>query len=201
MVSDTPDQRLTILLVDDDQQRAGWLQAELVGMGFAVHSIVDDPMRVLRVMSDVQPDVVVIDMASPGRDILESLSILAEHQPTPVVMFTGEEDPDYISKAVDAGVSAYIVGTIDTDKVKPVIEVAIAQFHHFQRLRTELKQTQSELAQSKAIDQAKRMLMRSLGLSEAEAYEHLRGEAMNTGAKIGEVAERVIKQKMLRGTA
>ncbi|MEM7077097.1 MAG: response regulator [Pseudomonadota bacterium] len=183
-----------MLLVDDDAERAAELQLALLEMGYDTQTVVDNAVRVLKVMSDLAPDVVIVDMAAPGRDILESLSILAIHQPTPVVMFSGQDDPAYINKAVDAGVSAYLVGEIDVEQVKPAIEVAIAQFRLFQNLRTQLQETQAELDDAHAIDQAKRLLIRSAGIDEAEAYARLRAQAMSCGASIADVAKRMLDQ-------
>jgi len=199
VVSTQAKRPLRVMLVDDDAKRAAWVEKCLGEMGFDTCSVVDDAMRVLKVVSDDKPDVVIIDMASPGRDILESLSILSHHQPTPVVMFSGEEDPDYISRAVDAGVSTYLVGGIDPEKVKPIIEVAFAQFRSFQQLRTALNETRLELNDQRAIERAKRLLMRTLRISEAEAYEHLRSEAMSCGARLADMARRIVGMSEKRG--
>lgn len=184
---------LRIMLVDDDPKRAGWVEQCLNGMGFDTCAVVGNAMRVLKVITEVAPDVIIIDMDSPGRDILESLTILAAHQPTPVVMFSDEEDPDFIRRAVDAGVSTYLVGGIDPVKVEPIIEIAMAQFRSFQQLKTALDETRLELSERHTVDKAKRILMRSHDLSEARAFAYLRGQAMDCGARIADIAQRVIK--------
>ena len=192
MASNKDGTTLRIILVDNDPKRADWVDQCLQKSGFNSCTVVGDAPRVLKIISEQKPDIIIIHMDSPGRDILESLSILAQHQPTPVVMFSSEEDPDYIRKAVDAGVSTYLVGGIDPQKVKPIIEVALAQFRSFQQLRSSLEETRSELSEQRAIDSAKRILMRTLSQSEAQAYAHMRAEAMRCGARIGEIAQRII---------
>lgn len=183
------------MLIDDDEERASWVQSCLEELGFAVSGKVQDPMRVLKAISDQKPDIIVIDMQSPGRDILESLAIVAEHQPTPVVMFSEEQDPDYINRAVESGVSTYLVGSIDPVKVRPVIQVAMAQFKAFQRVKSELHSTQGKLQQRQAVDGAKRYLMRRYQLSEDDAYAQMRAFAMRERCAIHEVAQNILDQQ------
>ncbi len=186
------------MLIDDDATRAGWVENCLIKLGFSTSSVISQhtcsgpPTSLLRTISDQAPDVIIIDMDSPDRDLLESLSILAQHNPTPVVMFSAEEDPDYISRAVAAGVSTYLVGGIDPDKVRPIIEVAFAQFRNFQKLRQSLEDTRAELSSRRIIDRAKLTVMQRLNLSENQAYEHMRREAMNRGETLLYVAQQIL---------
>ncbi len=180
------------MLIDDDPKRAAWVEKCLRDLGFDTCSIVANVFDVLKKISTHAPDVIIVDMESPGRDLLESLSVVAQHKPTPVVMFSTEEDPGYINKAVEAGVSTYLVGAIDPAKVKPIIEITFAQFRNFQKLRTELDQSRSELADRKNIDKAKLIVMHRLNVDENLAYKHLRKEAMNCGASIAVIAKRII---------
>ena len=182
------------MLVDDEPTRAAWVQQCLEKSGVTVCGVVDEPLRLLKVIEEEAPDVIIIDMASPGRDLLESLTVIAEHQPVPVVMFSEEENPDYIRRAVAAGVSTYLVGSIDPAKVQPIIDVALAQFRHFQSLQQALRDSRSELSGKRVIDAAKHALMDRYRLSEDEAYGHLRREAMNRGMRINELAARILEQ-------
>ncbi len=189
------DAELRIMLLDDNPGRGAWVQQCIHQLGFAACSIVTNPLRVLKEISEQQPDVIIIDMQSPGRDILESLSLVAEHQPTPVVMFSEEQDPEYIKKAVQAGVCTYLLGSIDPDTVRPVIDVALAQFRSFQSLRQALDETRLELSERRSIDQAKHMLMRVYNVTEEEAYEQMRKQAMRCNQRMVEVARRLLENQ------
>ncbi len=186
------------MLVDDDPQRAEWVKRCLEDLGFEICGILSEPLRVLKTISETAPDVVVIDMGSPGRDILESLSVVAQHQPTPVVMFSEEQDPNYIKRAVDAGVSTYLVGSIDPEKVRPIIQVAIAQFQSFQGLKNKLNETRSQLDDRQIVDKAKHHLMDAFQLTEDEAYSQLRKQAMNCGTRVAEVARQVLESDRIK---
>jgi len=140
----------------------------------------------------MKPDIILIDLDSPDRDVLESLSIINQHNPMPVVMFSKEEDADFITQAVQSGVTAYQLDHISTEKVKPVIDLAMAQFKAFQSVKKELDSTKSQLAGRKIIEKAKGLLMSVHRVSEEEAFSTLRGLAMETNQKLAITAQNVI---------
>lgn len=186
---------LRVMLVDDNPERGAWVEECLRLEGFQPLIVITDHVGLLREISDKEPDIIVIDMESPGRDLLESLAIVTNMNPTPVVMFSTEQDPDFINRAVESGVTAYMVGNIETEKVKPVIDVAMAQFRNFQQLKQELKQARTELDGRNLVEQAKAQLMHEHGLSESVAHENIRGEAMRLRLKMTEVARLILDRK------
>lgn len=182
------------MIVDDDPERAIAVEQSLNGVGIVVCCVVVNPMAVLRQISEHNPDVILIDMESPGRDILESLTLVTTHSPTPMVMFSREQDADYIQRAVTAGVSTYLVGDVPHEQVRALIDIALAQFQSFQNLRTELAETRSELTARKTIDRAKALLIKELGIDEDQAYECLRSRAMENRMKINEFASQMLER-------
>ena len=183
---------LHILLVDDNRDRADLVVARLLEAGFDRLRVVHQQQGLLYQIEQNPPDVIVISLESPGRDLLESLSIVSRHNPTPIVMFTQEDDPSFIADAVDAGVTTYLVDGIRADKVKPVVDVAIAQFRAFQSLKGQLASSKVELAERRTIEQAKHLLMDRDGFTEAEAHARLQSFAMQRNLKLVEVATQVI---------
>lgn len=189
MVEEAP---LEVMLVDDNPRRAALLETRLREAGFSRIVLVPLESGLLRQIEERAPDVIIIDLESPGRDLLESLSFVSTHSPTPIVMFTRKDDSDFIRDAVDAGVTAYVVDGLQTEKVKPVIDVALAQFRQFQRLRADLSVTRAELGERKVIDRAKTLLMERFRQSEDQAYACLRAEAMNRNLKLAELARQIV---------
>lgn len=184
--------KLRVLLVDEDQERRAVLQDALDAAGYAV-VISAAPGRDLQgVVRRVQPDVIVIDVDAPDRDILENMCCIARDQPRPVVMFTHDEDAGKMRAAIRAGVSAYIVGGVTSERVKPIVDVAVLRFEEHQALRRELDQARSSLAERKVIERAKGILMRQRGCGEDEAYRALRKAAMERNRRLAEVAQGVI---------
>ncbi|HEX4881517.1 MAG TPA: ANTAR domain-containing protein [Porticoccaceae bacterium] len=181
-----------IMLVDDHPQRAAMVEAALERCGFRVAVVLGSASGLLFQMEQQRPDVVMIDIESPDRDILDSLAVLNRHQPTPVVMFAREQDPAFIREAIAAGVSTYLAEGVDPDKVRTVVEVAIAQFGHYQALRRECDQARRELEERKLVDQAKRLLMNHQRIDEDKAYAQMRKLAMNSNQTIVAVAAGVL---------
>lgn len=191
--------KLRVLLVDDDQERRTLLQDALDSAGFAV-VIGSAPGRdLVDVVRRVQPDVIVIDVDSPDRDTLENMCCIARDVPRPVVMFTHDEDTQKMRAAIRAGVSAYVVGSIASERVKPIVDVAVVRFEQHQALRRELEQAKVSLAERKVIDRAKGMLMRQRQCDEEAAYRALRKLAMDRNRRLVDVAQSVLDAAELLG--
>ncbi len=181
-----------VMLVDDHPQRAAMVEQTLKACGFDIVSILTSASGLLFQIQEHKPHVVMIDIESPDRDILESLSLINQHNPTPVVMFSNEDDPGFIRQAINAGVSAYMMEAINPEKVKPAIDVALAQFEMFQALRRQLSTTQQALDDKNILDKAKLLLMKHQKISEPEAHKNMRSLAMNNSQTIVDVAKNVI---------
>lgn len=186
------DHHLSIMLVDDQPERASMVEEAMLAAGHNVLSIIPSATGLLFQIEQHQPDVILIDLDSPDRDMLDSLSIINAHNPMPVVMFSKEDDPEFIQQAVKSGVTAYQLDTISAEKVQPVLDVAMAQFDAFQSLKNALDTTRSELADRKTIEKAKGLLMKVHGVPEEEAFKTLRSLAMETNQKLGVTAQNLI---------
>jgi two-component system, response regulator / RNA-binding antiterminator len=150
-------------------------------------------------IAQLQPDMIIIDAESDARDVLEHIVIATRDERRPIVMFTEDSNTDSMEMAMAAGVSAYIVAGLQEERIKPVLDVAIARFKQEQKLRAELTDTKNKLAERKLLDRAKGLLMKRHKLSEDEAYQKLRHLAMNKNLKLSEVAQRIIDVEDLLG--
>ena len=181
---------LKILLVEHEVGRLAPLKAALNGQGYQVEA--SEHARLLHdQVIQFEPDVVIIGVDSPDRDTLEGLCVMNQDCPRPVVMFSGDGDPQAIRAAIQAGVVSYVVDGVDPARIRPVLDVAIAQFQAYRALHENLAHVRRELQESKLISQAKSRLMRELGLSEPEAYHRMRRHAMKQQQRIAQVAERI----------
>ncbi|MGB4248070.1 MAG: ANTAR domain-containing protein [Pseudohongiellaceae bacterium] len=183
---------IRVMLVDDHPSRAQLVEEHLKAAGFEVLSVISSATGLLFQIEQHRPDVVLIDLQSPDRDVLESLAIVNRHSPTAMVMFAEEDDPDYIRQAVEAGISTYLMEGINPAKVKPVIEVAMAQFKSFQGLRQELDTARTQLQDRTLIEKAKGLLMLQKRISENEAHQLLTRLAMDNNQRLRDVAQTVI---------
>jgi len=183
---------LSILIIDENRLRAAVIEDGLRDAGYDRLTVVHDVAGIARKIADTSPDVIVIDLENPNRDVLESMFQLSRAVRRPIAMFVDRSDQASIEAAVEAGVSAYVVDGLKRDRVKPIVDMAISRFNAFARMARELEEARSQLEHRKLIDRAKGILMSTRGLSEAAAYALLRKTAMNQNRKISEIAESLI---------
>ena len=183
---------LSIIVVEPDRDRALQIVDSLRDAGEFEIAIISEPSRLARQISAMQPDVVLIDIANPSRDMMEELTLASGPLERPVAMFVDQSDPSMSATAIEAGVSAYVVDGMQPARVKPVLDAAIARFRMFQRMRTELAETKRALQERKVIDRAKGLIMKSRNVEEDEAYTILRKAAMDQGKRVAEVASALI---------
>ncbi|HYA36690.1 MAG TPA: ANTAR domain-containing protein [Candidatus Methylomirabilis sp.] len=181
-----------VMVVDESPARAESLRQALLELGYRVIACIGPDEHIPTRVRETQPDVIIIDVDSPDRDTLEHLCVIDRDQPRPVVLFTHDDDRDKIRAAMRAGVSAYVVRGLSSERVQPVIEVAMARFQEFQALRRRLDQANASLAERKRIERAKGILMKSRGCAEDEAYRLLRKMAMDRGKRVADIADTLI---------
>lgn len=191
-MSKTSDSKLQIAVVERDRERAHMIVDGLREAGEFEISVIGDESGLARKLAALDPDVVLIDLENPSRDVLEGLTLATTPLDRPVAIFVDRSDADLMKDAIEAGVSAYVVAGLQKDRIKPVMDAAIARFAMVSRIRKELDTTKAALAERKMVDRAKGLLMNARGLSEDEAYALLRRTAMDQGKKISEVAGALI---------
>jgi two-component system, response regulator / RNA-binding antiterminator len=188
-----------IAIVDDDPARAAVIEEGLAASGLTDVILLTNRHGLVAQLEKLMPDVVLIDLANPRRDELEELFMVSRAIAKPIAMFVDQTDSYAIEAAIDAGVSAYVVDGLKPERIKPVIDVAIKRFNAFARLRAELDDTKSQLAERKAVDAAKALLMKKRRIDEPAAYALLRKSAMDSGRRISDVADALLTAEKLLG--
>ena len=150
-------------------------------------------------IAQLRPDLIIVDAESEARDALEHVVMATRDERRPIVLFTNDPDTTHVRDAVAAGVCAYIVEGLAPQRIRPILQVAMARFKHEQSLRAELQDARDELKDRKTIDRAKGILMERQALSEKEAYDRLRKLAMDKGIKMVQIAQRMIDAAELLG--
>src|SRR5215472_650292 len=186
------DTSLKIVIVDESPIRAAILQDGLREAGFAQVVRIEETTNLLARIYALDPDVILIDLENPSRDVLEQMFQVSRIVKRPIAMFVDQSDAASIQAAVDAGVSAYIVDGLKKERVKNILDLCISRFNAFARLQDELDRTKTALEERKVIDRAKGILMKAKNMTEEEAYTLLRRTAMNEKKKIAEIAQSVV---------
>ena len=186
------DSSFKIVIVDESPIRAAILKEGLREAGFTSVEHLSEMHSLLARIYALDPDVILIDLENPSRDVLEQMFQVSRAVRRPVAMFVDQSDATSIQEAVEAGVSAYIVDGLKKERIKPILDLCISRFNAFAKLQDELDRTKSALEDRKILDRAKGILMKMKGLSEDEAYVLIRSTAMREKKKIGEIAQSII---------
>lgn len=186
-------------MVDESPARAAVIEEGLREAGYSdIHVLLERRALVAR-LHDLAPDVVLINLENPGRDVLEESFALSRALARPIAMFVDQSDERSIAEAVDAGISAYVVDGMRKERIKPILELSVRRFNAFTRLQGELQEAKSALAERKVVDRAKALLMKKRGIDEPAAYALLRKQAMDSGRRIGEIADALVTALTLLG--
>jgi response regulator NasT len=183
---------MRIAIVDESAARASVIEEGLAELDGCQIFVLTERAGLVARIGEIAPDIVLIDLGNPSRDVLEEYFAVSRALARPIAMFVDESDDDAIAASIDAGVSAYVVDGLRKERVKPILDMAISRFNAFARLTRELEEARSALEDRKLVEQAKAILTKSRGLSEAQAYALLRTTAMNQNRKIVDIAQSLV---------
>jgi two-component system, response regulator / RNA-binding antiterminator len=190
---------MRIAIVDESASRAAVIREGLAELDGCEIFVITEREGLVARIGEIAPDIVLIDLGNPSRDVLEEYFAVSRALARPIAMFVDEADEASIAASVDAGVSAYVVDGLSANRIRPLLDLAVRRFNAFARLQADLAEAKDRLADREAIDKAKRILMDSRGMPEHQAYAELRKTAMNQGRRIAEIARAVITAHELMG--
>jgi response regulator NasT len=183
---------MRIAVIDESASRASVIREGLAQLGDGEIFVLTERQGVLAELARIAPDVVLIDLGNPSRDVLEEYFAVTRALARPIAMFVDRSDEEAIGASIDAGVSVYVVDGLAASRIRPVVDLAVRRFHAFARLQADLDEAKGKLAERECVDRAKRILMHGRGMSEAEAYAELRRKAMDASRRISDIAEAVV---------
>jgi response regulator NasT len=192
---------MRIAIIDESAARAAVIREGLAATPDTEIFVVTERRGMVARIGEIDPDIVLMDLGNPSRDMLEEYFVVSRALARPIAMFVDQSDAESIAASVDAGVSAYVVDGFAAHRIRPVLDLAVRRFNAFARLHTDLAEARGQLAEREAIDRAKRILMDGRGLSEPQAYAELRRTAMNQNKRIAEIAEALVTAQALMNGA
>ena len=190
---------MRIAIVDESATRATIIEEGLVQIPDCQIFVLTERRGLLARIEEIGPDIVLIDLGNPSRDVLEEYFAVSRVLARPIAMFVDESDDDAIAASIDAGVSAYVVDGLAAHRIRPLLDLAVRRFNAFARLQTDLAEAKGKLAERETVDKAKRILMQGKGVSEPEAYAELRRKAMSSNRRLADIAEAVVTAHDLLG--
>lgn len=189
---EVPQRDLSDAQSDAEVERARSLRIGLLESNYNIVAVLPADIFLPDRLAQIAPDMVIVDAESQARDTLEHVVMATRDARRPIVLFTNDEDTSQVGAAIAAGVSAYVVAGLAPERIRPVLEVALARFQHEEALRRELADARMQLSERKTIDRAKGILMARHALTEDQAYARLRKTAMDRGMKLADVAQRIV---------
>jgi len=190
---------MRIAIVDESAARASIIEEGLATMDDCELIVITERRGLLARMAEIDPDIVLMNLGNPSRDVLEEYFTVSRALARPIAMFVDEADDESVVASVEAGVSSYVVDGLASRRIRPILDLAISRFNAFSRLQSDLAEAKGKLAERDTIDKAKRILMDSKGLPEPKAYAELRRAAMNQGKRIAEIADAIVTAHELMG--
>lgn len=190
---------MRIAIVDESASRAAVIREGLAAVDGCEIFVVTERRGLVASIGEIAPDIVLMDLGNPSRDVLEEYFAVSRVLGRPIAMFVDESDEESIAASVDAGVSSYVVDGLAPHRIRPILDLAVRRFNAFSRLQSDLAEAKGKLAERDLVDKAKRILMDSRGFTEPQAYAQLRKTAMNQGKRIADIAEAVVTAHQLLG--
>ncbi len=190
---------MRIAVIDESASRASVIREGLAQLPGSEVFVITERQGLVAQIAEIAPDVVLIDLGNPSRDVLEDYFAVSRALSRPIAMFVDRSDEEAIGASIDAGVSVYVVDGLAAARIRPVLDLAVRRFNAFARLQSELDDARGKLAERETIDKAKRILMQSKGVGEPEAYAELRRKAMSASRRILDIAEAVVTAHELLG--
>jgi len=185
---------LRILIADDEAVIRLGLRSMLEDQGYRVVGEAADGTRALDLVRRLRPDLVFLDIKMPGIDGLQAAQALLTERAVPVIVLTAYADREFVDKAKDAGVLAYLVKPVRESDLRPTIEVALARFQEIRALHDDVGSLEDTLATRKLVERAKGVLMRRGGLDEASAFAQIQRQARNSRKTMKEIAEEILAE-------
>lgn len=190
---------MRIAIVDESASRAAVIREGLAAVDGCEIFVVAERRGLVARIGEIAPDIVLMDLGNPSRDVLEEYFAVSRVLGRPIAMFVDDSDEESIAASVDAGVSSYVVDGLAPHRIRPILDLAVRRFNAFARLEADLAEAKGKLAEREVVDRAKRILMDSRGFSEPQAYAELRKTAMNQGKRLADIAEAVVTAHQLMG--
>ena len=162
----------------------------------AGHEVVGEAvngLKALELARRLKPDLCILDVKMPEMDGITAAKKITDEKLAPVLLLTAFSQPEFVKRATEAGVLAYLVKPVQESNLFPAIEVAISRYQEMHELENELFKVKDTLAMRKTLDRAKGILMDAHNLTESEAFKRIQQYSMAKRMSIKAVAEAIIR--------
>ncbi len=184
---------LRIVVVEDEALIRMDVVATLEEAGFEIIGQGSDGEEAVALATDLEPDLVVMDIKMPKLDGISAAEKIAELK-IPVVLLTAFSQSDLVSRAAEAGAMAYVTKPFKPADLLPAIQIALARHEELTSLEAEIADLSDRLETRKLMDRAKGLLMTKMKLTEPESFRWIQKASMDRRLSMAQVAKAVIEQ-------
>lgn len=183
---------LRIAVAEDDPNLLAYYRDTLSRLGHVVAATARTGTELIEQCRLIQPELILTDIHMPDMDGIEAAGRIAQENPIPVILISGYYDAEYIRRAQENHVLAYLIKPVQDADLATAIAIAFGRFEEFQALRREAADLRQALADRKVIEQAKGVLMKRTGLDEQGALRRMRKLAMDQNLKLVNIAQMIL---------
>ena len=182
---------LRVLIADENESALHNLHDVLAGLGHEVSPYAVSVREAVELIATEDPQIAIVVVHSDDEHALALIGEAVEFASGPVIAQVPDADVDFLSRAAERGISAY-VESLDPESVQGAIEIAIRRYRESRRLHEKVDQLEGALDRRAVIERAKGILMERHSVGEREAFELLRDHSRGTGRRVVEVAQSVL---------
>ncbi|GAW92003.1 ANTAR domain-containing response regulator [Calderihabitans maritimus] len=184
--------RCKIFIATNDSSLLKKLKTILTKEGYLVTGEAEEGHIALRMIRSMAPDLVILDVELPGMNGLEIAKIIEEDKLAPVILLTPNWQKDYVEKAKEHWVFAFLVKPVEESSLLPLVEVTLVNFQKMLKLEQEVNRLKETLETRKLVERAKGILMETLGLTEGQAFRRIQKQSMDKCVSMRAIAEAII---------
>lgn len=187
----TEAQTTSLLLVDDDLHILEYLGSGLHQNGYRV-STAPSAEKAFNTVAAAPCDLAILDMRLPDLSGAEVAEFLFKRWDIPSLFISAFDDQATVDRAIQAGGLGFLVKPVMLSSLIPAVEAALARARDLKRVTEQSSHLERALAASRVVSVAIGITMAKQGMSQAEAFEHLRQMARRQRKKLEAVAEEIV---------
>lgn len=186
-----------VLIAEDNSKTRLFLKNQLELMGYEVICAVSNGQAAVEKVAEMNPNLVIMDVKMPEMDGIDAAREITSRGPVPIILITGLSSDEMATKAIEAGVFAYLVKPVTKKQLEPAIKLAMARYSEFKSLKVEVDDLKDALETRKLVERAKGILMKRCKISEEEAFKLLQSHSQKENKKMREIADNIITASKL----
>lgn len=185
-------QVLRIVIADDEPRMREFFSKAIDRLGHQVVGMAATGRELVECCLEMKPDLIITDIKMSGMDGIDAAREIYAQSPVPVILVSAFHDEEFIERARENHIMAYLLKPIKDSDLIPAIGLATARFREFEALRQEAANSKQALEDRKLIERAKGILMKRAGIEEPDAFRRLQKQANSRRVKLVEMAKTII---------